>query len=138
MRFTIHDLKKSKVAGINTHVLDQGTGKKVGGNKFGAKRVVLDGIDFDSTKEAGRYMELKMLQRAKLIKDLKLQQVYLLIEKSETERKCEYKADFVYTLVETGETVVEDVKSSATRKLSTYIMKRKLMLSIHGIKIKEV
>jgi len=63
---------------------------------------------------------------------------YLLIEANETEKKCEYWADFRYKIQATGETVVEDVKSEMTRKLSTYVMKRKLMKSVHGISIKEV
>ena len=53
------------------------------------------------------------------------------------ERKIEYVADFVYTDTETGENIVEDTKSIATRT-KDYIIKRKLMYAIHGIKIKEI
>ena len=52
------------------------------------------------------------------------------------ERSTDYVADFVYT--EDGKTVVEDVKSVATRKKESYIIKRKLMLYLKKIKIKEV
>ena len=53
------------------------------------------------------------------------------------ERKVEYVADFVYTDAETGETIVEDTKSTATRT-KDYIIKRKLMLAVHSIRIREV
>lgn len=54
------------------------------------------------------------------------------------EKECVYIADFVYTDSKTGELVVEDVKSEATKKKESYIIKRKLMLHVYGIKIKEV
>ena len=53
------------------------------------------------------------------------------------ERKVEYVADFVYTIIATGENVVEDTKSSATRT-KEFIIKRKLMLAVHSIRVKEV
>jgi hypothetical protein len=51
------------------------------------------------------------------------------------EKECSYIADFVYTVVETGETVVEDTKGFRTKD---YLIKRKLMLFVYGIKIKEI
>lgn len=53
----------------------------------------------------------------------------------EIEKSCKYIADFVYTDNETGQTVVEDTKGMRTKD---YIIKRKLMLYLHGIRIKEV
>ena len=97
----------------------------------------MDGIKFDSEKEAARYGILKLLLKQGEIGLLELQKPFLLIEANERERKCEYVADFVYWDMRTGKQIVEDVKSSATRKLSTYIMKRKLMKSKYGIEIQE-
>ena len=80
--------------------------------KYKNKKVEIDGIKFDSKKEANRYCELKLLERAGKIFDLKLQPRFLLQEnfkyKNKTYRKIEYVADFEYT--ENGQTVVEDVK----------------------------
>lgn len=104
-------------------------------NKYNAKKVVLDGHTFDSRKEAKRYGELKLLERAGIIKDLKLQVFFELVPSNKKERGVAYVADFTY--FEDGEYVVEDVKSSMTRKLSTYIIKRKLMLDRYGITIRE-
>ena len=107
-------------------------------NKYRNKKVTLDGIEFDSKKEARRYAELKMLERAGMIQDLELQKKYVLIpsqyiNKRCVEREVAYKADFVYT--QNGETVVEDTKGMRTDK---YIIKRKLLLYRHGLRIREV
>ena len=111
-------------------------------NKFQNIQTELDGIKFDSRHEASRYAELKLMERAGLISNLQLQRVYTLIgaQKDKNgkiiERPVKYVADFVYKDA-TGETVVEDAKSPATRT-PVYTIKRKLMLSIYGIKVKEV
>jgi hypothetical protein len=106
-------------------------------NKYGAKKTqTLDGVVHDSKKEAKRWMELCLLQRAGEISDLKRQVPFELIPKQEGERAVKYIADFVY--IERGKQVVEDVKSPATRKKAEYVIKRKLMRYIHNIKIKEV
>ena len=116
----------------------------------------MDGTVFDSHKEARRWDELLLLRRAGKITNLQRQVRYELIPNQyETyeryskrgerlkdgtrlvERKVEYVADFVYTDAEIGELIVEDTKSPATRT-KEYIIKRKLMLLIHGIKIREV
>ena len=122
-------------------------------SKYGAKKVKVDGITFDSKKEANRYRELKLLEKAGKISGLQLQMKFILIppqyeptgevyKKGEkkgqpkmklVERECSYLADFVYK--ENGETVVEDSKGMRTKE---YIIKRKLMLYMHGIKVKEV
>jgi hypothetical protein len=105
--------------------------------KFRNKKVEYEGIVFDSRKEYSRYRELLLLQKAGKIGQLRLQVRFLLIEANEKEKKCEYIADFVYVDTVKG-VIVEDVKSEATRKLPTYIMKRKLMKSVHNIEIREV
>ena len=120
--------------------------------KFHSKKITVDGITFNSKKEYRRYCELIMLEKAGQIQNLELQKVYELIPAQyETferygkngnrlkdgsrciEKACVYKADFVYT--ENGKTVVEDTKGFKTKD---YIIKRKLMLHIHGIRIKEI
>lgn len=90
-------------------------------NKFNAKKTVVDGIVFDSEKEANRFCELKLLLRAGKIKSLVRQVKFELVSKSKTERAMYYKADFVY--MENGKTVVEDVKGMRTQ---VYINKRKM------------
>lgn len=104
--------------------------------KYGNRKVqTADGCIHDSQKDANRWMQLKLYERAKVIKDLKRQVRYTLIPKQDGERACEYIADFVYTDCKSGETIVEDTKGFKTKD---YIIKRKLMLYVHGIKIKEV
>ena len=109
-----------------------------GKSKYGAVRVrTVDGIEHDSKKEAARWQELNLMLRARLIEDLQRQVRFELIPKQEGERACTYIADFVYIDRKTGEKVVEDVKSPATRT-EAYRIKRKLMLLVHGIRIKEI
>ena len=107
--------------------------------KYGNQRTVVDGITFDSKKEATRYAELKLLQRAGEIFDLQRQVPFTLIPKQTRdgkviERPCVYKADFVYKEKD-GTEVVEDVKGVCTKE---YRIKKKLMLWQFGIIVKEV
>lgn len=103
-------------------------------SKYGnIKTTTSDGITHDSIKEANRWCELKLLERAGKIRLLQRQVRYTLIPKQEGEREVCYIADFVYQ--EDGKVVVEDVKGKKTKD---YIIKRKLMLWVHGIKIKEI
>lgn len=111
-------------------------------SKYKNRKIIVDGQKFDSMKELARWQELKMLERAGEITDLFRQQEFILIPTqidSKTgkviERACTYVADFTYR--EKGKLVVEDTKSPATRT-PAYIIKRKLMLSGYGIRIKEV
>ena len=104
-------------------------------SKYHNRKVEIDGIKFDSTKEGERYLELKLLLKAGKIRDVQMQVEVELIPKQGGERACKYKADFVYHMADTGKMVVEDVKGKRTRE---YIIKRKLMLWRHGIKIVEV
>lgn len=123
-------------------------------NKYRNKKCVLDGIEFDSKKEMRRYSELKLLERAGEISDLKIQVPFLLLpdqyepstevytrgenkgklKKGKLlEKACSYIADFTYT-DRGGNYIVEDVKGKRTKE---YIIKKKLMLYFHGVRIKE-
>ena len=102
-------------------------------NKYGAKKVVIGGEVFDSKKEFYRWSDLKLLERAGKISDLQRQVKYELIPKQDGERACNYVADFVYIDAD-GNTVVEDTKGVRT---DVYRIKKKLMLWVHGIRIKE-
>lgn len=106
--------------------------------KYRARKTEVDGIVFDSKLEAHRYRELQLLERAGEISDLQRQVKYELIPSQKldgkvVERAVTYVADFVYT--ENNKQVVEDTKGVRTRD---YIIKRKLMLYVHHIRIKEV
>ena len=106
-------------------------------NKYGAKKVTVDGIEFDSRREANRYSELLVMQRAGLISELKRQEEFILIPRCGRERPAKYHADFSYIDTATGKKVVEDVKSRAT-KTKDYILRRKLMNWRYDIQIVEV
>ena len=107
-------------------------------SKYKNKKTTIDGISFDSKKESQRYLELKLMEKAGLIKDLKLQEKFVLIPKQKGERECSYFADFAYIDNKTGSLIVEDVKASRKYKTEVYRIKRKLMLYNYGIKIKEI
>ena len=121
---------------------------------YNIKTKTSDGAIFDSHKEARRWEQLLLLQKAGKIVELRRQVTYELIPAqyesyerfSKTgaklkdgnkliERKVEYVADFVYTDAESGETIVEDTKGVKTKD---YIIKRKLMLWVHSIRIREI
>lgn len=107
-------------------------------NKYHSRKTTIDGITFDSRKEARRHSELLLLERAGAIQNLQRQVKYELIPSQRingkvVERECTYIADFVYE--ENGQKVVEDTKGVKTKD---YIIKRKLLLYKYGIKIKEV
>lgn len=107
-------------------------------SKYRSRKVTADGITFDSVKEYKRYTELKLLERAGLITGLQRQVKYELIPSQRingkvVERPVTYIADFVYR--KDGGLVVEDTKGFKTKE---YILKRKMMLFFHGIRINEV
>ena len=114
-------------------------------SKYGAQRVVVDGIRFDSRREAARYAELKLLLAADLISQLEIQPAYALIvgELKNDEPPTvftnvgRYIADFRYVDNVSGELVVEDVKSPPTRT-PLYRLKKKLVESIHNLHITEL
>lgn len=95
--------------------------------KYNARKTVVDGITFDSKKEARRYSELKLMEKAGEIYDLELQPRFLLQDKFRYKgkpfRKVEYVADFRYT-DKTGAIVVEDVKGYKTE---TYNLKKEMV-----------
>lgn len=108
-------------------------------NKYKNKKVYVDGIRFDSKREANRYKELLLLEQAGEITDIELQKDFLLIPPQKiggkvVERAVKYKADFCYK-DSNGKMIVEDVKGMKTKD---YIIKRKLMLYVHGVRVKEV
>mgnify|MGYP002624224791 CR=1 FL=1 len=119
-------------------------GVRIKGNKFRAKKTEVNGIVFDSKKEADRYFDLCMLEKAGEIKDLKRQVEYELIpthvkSDGKKEQKCTYIADFTYINNKTGGFVVEDVKGlKKGASYQVFVIKRKLMLDRWGIEIKEV
>lgn len=96
-------------------------------SKYWAKRTEVDAIDFDSLKEAEKYWELKILEKAWKISKLKLQPKFLLQESFKynwkTERAITYIADFSYE--QDSQIVIEDVKGFKT---DIYKLKRKLFL----------
>ena len=104
------------------------------GAKYGNTKVNVDGMHFDSKREAARWQELRLLERAGEISDLRRQVRYELVPKLPGERPVDYIADFVYR-DKNGNNVVEDVKGVRTQ---AYVIKRKLMLWRHGIRIREV
>ncbi len=88
--------------------------------KYGNRKTIIDGIIFDSRKEADRYAELRLLQKAGRISQLSLQVPFMLAPAQYGERAVKYIADFTY--MENGLLVVEDVKGYKTKE---YIVKRK-------------
>ena len=126
--------------------------------KYGNEKIEVDGIQFDSKKEARRYLELTLLQQAGEIEALELQKEFELIPaqyenferygktgkrlkdgKRCIEQSCTYKADFVY--LQNGQQVVEDVKGFRDPRSAGYakfVIKRKLMLWRYGIRIIEI
>lgn len=109
-------------------------------NKYNAKKISLNGQTFDSQHEFERWCELSLLQRGKVISELQRQVKFELIpaqyeDGKLVERAVSYIADFTYFDKAQGKTIVEDAKGVKTKE---YIIKRKLMLYIHGIRIREV
>lgn len=119
-------------------------------SKYHSKKVTVNGITFDSKKEAMRYDVLSLLEQQGQISDLRRQVKFLLIPAQREpatvgarggkkrgkliEREVAYYADFVYR-DKNGDLVVEDVKGIKT---DVYVLKRKLVLYKFGIRIKEV
>lgn len=106
-------------------------------SKYHNRKVTRDGETFDSVKEYRRFCELRLLEKAGAVTDLQRQVKFELIPAQRidgkvVERACSYVADFVY--MENGQQVVEDTKGMRTQE---YRLKRKLMLWVHGIRIRE-
>lgn len=115
--------------------------------KYGNVKTEIDGIVFASKKEAKRYQELKLMEKAKEIFNLELQPSFLITINGV--KVCTYRADFAYTneqyskrsyapdrTIETiPERIIEDVKGMKT---PVYNLKKKLMKAVHGIEITEI
>ena len=109
------------------------------GQKYHSSKACVDGIIFDSKKEAERYQELLLLEKAGDISNLQRQVPFELIPSQKrngkvVERSCKYVADFCYT-DKNGNSIVEDTKGFHTKD---YIIKRKLMLEKFDIIISEI
>lgn len=106
-------------------------------SKYKNKKTIVNGIEFDSKKEARRYQELLLMQRTGIITDLKRQVPYTLVPAFNLNKKryraMSYIADFVYK--ENGQEIVEDTKGFRTE---VYKIKKKLMAYIYQIEIREV
>ena len=117
----------------------------VGRHKYGAKRTEVDGISFDSQREARHYLELKTRERFRDIRDLKLQPRYKTEINGEPlkirsrgfpgGRTVTYVADFRYVVTATGETVVEDIRGLDTPVAR---LKRALVEHLYGIRIEVI
>ena len=103
-------------------------------NKYRNREVIVDGLRFQSVKEASRWQELRMLERAGEITGLVRQQKIELIPKTKLYRACYYVCDFIYDDKRENKTIYEDVKGVRTKE---YLLKRKLLYWRHGIEIKE-
>jgi hypothetical protein len=103
-------------------------------SKYHNRKVTVDGITFDSVKEASRFQELRMLERAGEITGLVRQQKIELIPKTKLYRACYYVCDFIYFDKRENKTIYEDVKGVRTKE---YLLKRKMLYWRHGIEIKE-
>ena len=111
-------------------------------DKYRNKETKILGTKFDSKREAARYTELVAMWRAGDISEPICKPSFELNPaqvacSGKKERGVTYIADFSYRRRD-GSRVVEDVKSPVTAKLPAYIIKRKLMLRVHGIEVVEI
>lgn len=108
-------------------------------SKYYSKKVIVDNIKFDSKKEAEYYLDLKLLLKSGAIKNLELQQEYVLQDSfklnNKTRRKITYKADFTYITTSDSKMHVVDVKGYKTE---VYKLKKKLFEYLYRIEIEEV
>lgn len=102
-------------------------------SKYGAVKTEVDGITFDSKHEAKRYQELRLLEQAGEISNLRLQVPFELIPKSKYGMPIRYIADFVYN-DNLGNLIVEDAKGVKT---AVYRLKRRMIAEKYGIEVKE-
>ncbi len=128
IQFTVKEIMNSAVGHLNQHLVETKAEKK---SKYKNQKVTIEGVTFDSKREAGRYSALKMMERAGLITNLRRQVKYQLNEGGKF--SLSYVADFVY-LDDKGNEIVEDSKGYRTE---VYKKKRRLMKEIYGIIIKE-
>lgn len=122
-------------------------------NKYKAKKTLINGVVFDSEKEAQRWLDLREQEKQGLISDLRRQVKFVVIPEHREaptigkrggvkkgkiiERECAYIADFVY--IKDGQKIVEDVKGyRGGGAYAVFKIKKKLMLHVWGIQIKEI
>lgn len=117
----------------------QTTGRKFGPDqpkrpKYRNEKTVVDGLNFDSKREASRYLELKMAEKHGRIRNLKLQYVYPIV--IDGVYVTTYTADFVYEELVGGEwqPVTEDAKGYPNE---TYPIRKRLMKAVYGIEVRE-
>ena len=106
----------------------------MGKSRFAAVRTTVDGITFASKREAKRYGELKLLQRAGEIAELKIQPAFPV--EIGGHHFCIYTGDFSYT-DKSGARIIEDCKSSGTAKDTAYLLRKKAAELFYGIKVIE-
>ena len=109
-------------------------------NKYRNEEKIVDGIKFDSKLEAKRYIQLKLLQRAGEIKDLRMQAEFVLQpsykKNDKTIRAIKYVADFVYYDVREGKTIIEDTKGFRN---DVYKLKKKIFeYKYPDLEVKEI
>jgi hypothetical protein len=106
-------------------------------SKYGNKKVTVDGVVFHSKREANRWQQLLMMEKAGKIADLQRQVPFVLapavVIDGRKKPPLKYVSDFSY--MKNGKQVVEDTKSNATRRLAAYRIKKHLMMSVLGIEI---
>ena len=108
-------------------------------NKYHNRKVTVDGITFDSVKEASRWQELKLLEKAGEITGLTRQQKIELVPKSNLFRAVYYIVDFIYFDKRKGKTIYEDVKGyKGGSAYQIFTLKRKILYWRHGIEVTEV
>lgn len=126
--------------------IDNNTYKKLLGNsidvkqnKYKNKKIIYDGIKFDSKREMAFYVKLKLLEEKGIIKDLELQKSFELQPSfklnGKTYKKITYKADFSYVSVEDNKIHIVDTKGFRT---DVYKLKRKMFAYKYGIEIEEI
>lgn len=98
-------------------------------NKYKNKKSLFNNETYDSKKESKRAIELKLLEKAGKVSNLKEQVVFILQDKfklnNKTIRAIKYIADFTYT--QNGKTIIEDVKGFKTKE---YVIKKKILLNL--------
>jgi hypothetical protein len=102
-------------------------------SKYKNKKCEYDGIVFDSKKEKDRYCALVELQEKRKIKELQYHKKFELIPHINTTEgmvlAVKYECDFFYYDNALNNYVVEDTKCEFTKKLSDYVIKKKLMIA---------
>lgn len=144
MKLTIEELNKKVAAGtlVGYKIISKPKKNKASDlpqekvkkkSKYGNTKVIWEGVEFDSIKELTRYKHLLILQKAGEIKDLQRQVTFTL--NINEDKIAKYICDHQYVICKTGEKIIEDVKSSATARISTFRLKKKMMKAILGIDI---